>query len=50
MLFRSEAATVAGDIRSVLLNLVGFEGVPKVTPGGLCPWVWVEGLTITGDA
>jgi PmbA protein len=45
-----EAATVAGDIRNVLMNLVGFEGPSKITPSGLCPWVWVEGLTITGDA
>jgi PmbA protein len=45
-----EAATVAGDIRTVLNSLVGFEGIAKVTPGGLCPWVWVEGLSVTGEA
>jgi PmbA protein len=45
-----ESATVAGDIRTVLMSLVGFEGPSKVTPSGLCPWVWVEGLTVTGDA
>jgi PmbA protein len=45
-----EAATVAGDIRTVLQSLLGFEGQAKVTPDGLCPWVWVEGLAITGDA
>ncbi|TWB88716.1 MULTISPECIES: TldD/PmbA family protein [unclassified Synechococcus] len=45
-----EAATVAGDIRQVLKALVGFEGEAKVTPDGLCPHVWVEGLSITGDA
>jgi PmbA protein len=45
-----ESATVAGDIRTVLKSLVGFEGPGKITPSGLCPWVWVEGLTITGDA
>ena len=45
-----EAATVAGDIRQVLQSIVGFEGEPEVTPGGLCPWVWVEGLSITGEA
>lgn len=45
-----ESATVAGDIRNVLMSLMGFEGPGKVTPSGLCPWVWVEGLTITGDA
>jgi PmbA protein len=45
-----EAATVAGDIRSVLTNLIGFEGPAKVTPDGVCPLVWVEGLSITGEA
>jgi len=45
-----EAATVAGDIRTVLQAIVGFEGDAKVTPDGLCPYVWVEGLSITGEA
>jgi len=45
-----EAATVAGDIRSVLTSVLGFEGPAKITPAGLCPHVWVEGLSITGDA
>jgi len=45
-----EAATVAGDIRSVMKAIVGFEGQAKVTPDGLCPLVWVEGLSITGEA
>jgi len=29
---------------------IGFEGDAKVTPDGLCPMVWVEGLSITGEA
>ncbi len=45
-----EAATVAGDIRTLLKAIVGFEGPAKVNPDGLCPHVWVEGLSITGDA
>jgi PmbA protein len=45
-----EAATVAGDIRQVLQSIVGFEGDPKITPDGLCPMVWVDGLSITGEA
>ncbi len=45
-----EAATVAGDIRTLLSSIIGFEGPAKVTPDGLCPHVWVEGLSITGDA
>ena len=45
-----EAATVAGDIRKLLKAIVGFEGEAKLTPDGLCPYVWVEGLSITGEA
>jgi PmbA protein len=45
-----EAATVAGDIRQVLQTIVGFEGAAKVTPDGLSPMVWVEGLSVTGEA
>jgi len=45
-----EAATVAGDIRAVLKALIGFEGHAKVTPDGVCPFVWVEGLSVTGEA
>ena len=45
-----EAATVAGDIRQVLQAIVGFEGAAKVTPDGVCPHVWVDGLSITGEA
>jgi len=45
-----EAATVAGDIRQVLNAIIGFEGEAEITPDGLCPHVWVEGLSITGDA
>ncbi len=44
-----EAATVAGDIRTLLNAILGFEGEAKVTPDGLCPHVWVEGLSVTGD-
>ncbi len=45
-----EAATVAGDIRTVLNALIGFEGPAKVGPDGVCPHVWVDGLSITGEA
>lgn len=49
--FRSiEAATVAGDIRQLLQSIIGLEGEAQITPDGLCPHVWVEGLSITGEA
>ena len=45
-----EAATVAGDIRSTLQNIVACEGDPQCTPSGRSPHIWVEGLSITGEA
>jgi len=45
-----EAATVAGDIRDVLNGIIGFEGDAKVTSQGVCPLVWVENLSVTGDS
>ena len=45
-----EAATVAGDIRSTLQQIVACEGEPQSTPNGRSPHIWVEGLTITGEA
>jgi len=45
-----EAATVAGDIRDVLKGIIGFEGDAKVTSQGVCPLVWVENLSVTGDS
>lgn len=45
-----EAATVAGDIRTVLNTIVALEGEPEILPGGRSPHVWVEGLSITGEA
>jgi PmbA protein len=45
-----EAATVAGDIRHVLNNIVHLESHSEVTTRGVCPHVWVDGLSITGEA
>ncbi|MBE9196716.1 TldD/PmbA family protein, partial [Synechocystis sp. LEGE 06083] len=44
-----DAATVAGDFLEVLKTIVYLEPEPEVTPGGVCPRVWVEGLAITGE-
>ena len=44
-----EAATVAGDFRELLKAIVYVEPEAKSTPGGVCPRVWVEGLSITGE-
>ena len=45
-----EAATVAGDIRTVLNSLLHLEAESEVTPRGVSPHVWVDGLSITGEA
>jgi PmbA protein len=44
-----ESATVAGDFRDVLKSILYIEPESKVTPGGICPAVWVESLSITGE-
>lgn len=44
-----EAATVAGDFLDVLKSIVFIEETPEVTPGGVCPRIWVENLSITGE-
>jgi PmbA protein len=45
-----EAATVAGDIRTLLNSIVHLEAESEVTPRGVCPHVWVDALSITGEA
>ncbi|MEL6814639.1 MAG: TldD/PmbA family protein [Cyanobacteria bacterium J06598_3] len=45
-----ESATVAGDFREVLKSITHIEPVAEVTPGGVCPRIWVSELSITGEA
>jgi PmbA protein len=44
-----DSATVAGDIMEVLQSIIYVEPEPEFTPGGVCPRIWVEGLSITGE-
>jgi PmbA protein len=44
-----ESATVAGDFREVLKSLLYVESEAHITPRGVCPHIWVEGLSITGE-
>ena len=44
-----ESATVAGDFREVLNSIVYIEQKEELTDGGLCPRVWVAGLSVTGE-
>ncbi len=45
-----EAATVAGDILKVLKSIVNIENEQIVTHQGISPHVWVENISITGEA
>jgi PmbA protein len=44
-----DSATVAGDFRDLLKAILHVEPVVEITPGGVCPRIWVDGLSITGE-
>jgi PmbA protein len=44
-----ESATVAGDFREVLKSILYVEPEAHSTPSGISPYVWVEGLSVTGE-
>ncbi|MBD2144122.1 TldD/PmbA family protein [Sphaerospermopsis sp. FACHB-1194] len=44
-----ESATVAGDFLELLKSIVYVEKEAELTPGGVCPRVWVSELSITGE-
>ncbi|NJM57218.1 MAG: TldD/PmbA family protein [Synechococcales cyanobacterium RU_4_20] len=44
-----ESATVAGDIREVLKSILQVDAEEKLSPSGVAPHVWVEGLSVTGE-
>ena len=44
-----ESATVAGDFQELLKSIIFVEKEAELTPGGVCPRVWVDGLSITGE-
>ena len=44
-----ESATVAGDIKYLLNNIVNIENEQLVTHQGVSPHIWVDELSITGD-
>lgn len=45
-----ESATVAGDFRELLKAIIHVEPEVEYTPGGLCPRIWVDALSITGES
>jgi PmbA protein len=44
-----DSATVAGDFRDLLKSIIYIEKEVELTPAGICPRVWVEELSITGE-
>lgn len=44
-----EAATVAGDFLDLLKSIVFVEEEAEITPSGVCPRIWVDSLSITGQ-
>jgi PmbA protein len=44
-----ESATVAGDFLELLKAIIYVEKEEHLTPSGVCPYVWVEELSITGE-
>ena len=45
-----ESATIAGDIRYLLKNIVNIEPKQVSTTSGISPHIWINELSITGDA
>jgi PmbA protein len=44
-----DAATVAGDFLTILKDIIYVEPTPEMTPGGVCPRIWIQGLSVTGE-
>ena len=44
-----ESATVAGDFLELLKSIIYVEKEAELTPGGVCPKIWVNELSITGE-
>ena len=45
-----EAATVAGDFKTLLKEIINIEKKQYLTTSGISPHIWVKELSITGDA
>ena len=45
-----EAATVAGDFKTLLKEIINIEKKQYITTNGISPHIWVKELSITGDA
>ncbi|MGI0482762.1 TldD/PmbA family protein [Geminocystis sp. CENA526] len=45
-----EAATVAGDFLELLKSIIFVEDTPEITPSGICPRIWIDSLSVTGQS
>ncbi len=45
-----EAATVAGDFKNLLKNIINIEEKQFLTTSGISPHIWIKELSITGEA
>ena len=45
-----EAATVAGDFKNLLKDIINIEDTQEITTSGISPHVWINKLSITGDS
>jgi len=46
----SELNNVLGDIKYLLKNIINIESSQETTTSGISPHIWVDELSITGDA
>jgi len=44
-----ESATVAGDFLELLKSIIFVEKEAELTPAGVCPRIWIDELSITGE-
>jgi PmbA protein len=44
-----DAATIAGDFLTILQDIIYVEPTPAVTSDGVCPRIWIQGLSVTGE-
>ena len=44
-----ESATIAGDIKYLLKNIINIETHQEITTSGISPHIWINELSITGD-
>ena len=45
-----ESATVAGDFKQLLKDIINIEDKQIVTTSGISPHIWIKELSVTGDA